>query len=154
MASKTELLKQGVAWIEAHREELLQLYTEALRGLTVTDYYRQLPPAFLYKMVASNLDGLRSRILVGGSFDHDGVKAGLVTSIKRGISLSDLIIATETIELVFRAKAEQDLAQTQPQVYEALINRVSYIGSLMKATMAAAAIEANTDPASDKASKL
>ena len=141
--TKHELVELGIQWLTAHREELLDIYIKSLAGLTSSAYYSNLSPQQLHALAANNLDGLIRR-LNGASFDHVKMTALFVTIFKSGIALEDLVSGTDHLLGVFRAKAAQDLALTQPQVYQALLDKVLYVGNLLKSTMAAAAIEVRT----------
>jgi hypothetical protein len=136
------LLAQGIEWAKAQREELIWQYIKALRTTEVTDFYRKLETDQLYKRSALNIDTLILR-LEGQKLEPEHMKKLLVVQYTQGVLTFEITLhAAGLLQEVFKNKAQQDLAQNQPQVYATFMKKTEYIIGLMKSTMAAARIEA------------
>ncbi len=139
-ASQEQLLiKKGIEWIEFHRSELLNAFSDMLLNLPVA-CYRQMPPLDRRRLAEVNLNKVVQR-LAGHPFPTEDYKSLFIIRINQGLRLSELTLMADGFYNTFCAQAFTGLID-QPQVYRVLTRRVDHMTRLLKTAMASAMIEA------------
>lgn len=140
--SKHELLQQGVAWVKAEQDALISLWMKSLAEGRI-EVYRNMSDKRRHNFAALHVMGLLDRLEQQTTFEVEQIKQTYITYMEKGITMAELVGGVDIQHEALIAKAQTELAD-RPQMKQILLNRVSYIVNLLKATIAAALIEYQT----------
>jgi hypothetical protein len=135
--SQQMLLGQGIAWLKANLNKLTEDFVTGIEDLPDVPYQRL--PGFLRRMVAKDmLQDLINR-LEDNTYDTQAATKKLSNALKKGATLASVVSVVELLNTVVSTRARQDLAN-QPEVLEVLLNKTNYFTTLLKSSLASAAI--------------
>jgi cob(I)alamin adenosyltransferase len=132
-----ELAQQGLKWLKAQRQTLIDLYQNELLSIP---FYRQIEESLRSELAAGSIDRIIKR-MEGSGFDANELKASLSGVLERGVGLQPMLDASDKlVEVITRQVNRQLSAADQRPLAEALLKKVQYLNQLSKATMASALI--------------
>lgn len=137
-----ELAQQGLKWLKAQRQTLIELYQNELPSIP---FYQQVEVGLRNEFAASSIDRIIKR-LEGFGFDTNELKASLSSVLEKGAGLQPMLDASDKLVEVITRQLKRQLNEPHQQpVAEALLNKVQYLNQLSKATMASALIRYESD---------
>ena len=137
--NRQTLLRQGVEWVKARQDELVEEWKQCLAAGPYR-VYQQMPEKRLHNFAALHVRGLIERLEHQLNFEVEQIKQTYVVYLERGLTFEELVGGIDLQHQALTAKVQRELVNS-PQITPLLLNRVNYIVSLLKATLAAALIE-------------
>ena len=131
------LLGQGIAWLKANLNKLTEDFVTGIEDLPDVPYQRL--PGILRRVVAKDMLQDLIKRLETNVYDAQGAVKKLSNALKKGATLASVVSVVELMNNVITTRANQDLAD-QPEVLEVLLNKTNYFTTLLKSSLAGAAI--------------
>ena len=135
--SQQLLLGQGIAWLKANLNRLTEDFVTGIEDLPDVPYQRL--PGILRRVVAKDMLQDLIKRLDANVYDAQGAVKKLSNALKKGATLASVVSVVELMNEIITTRASQDLA-AQPEVLEILLNKTNYFTTLLKSSLAGAAI--------------
>ncbi|HEX2912811.1 MAG TPA: hypothetical protein VH186_18545 [Chloroflexia bacterium] len=132
------LLKQGIDWLKAHKDNLVDAFSESMAHSEELPYHRL--PSLLRKLIAKDMVQDLIKRLESNSFDSEEVRKKIVSGMKKGANLQSLVISTDLLVATITSQANRDLSAL-PMTRDVLLSKTQYFASLIKSTAATATFE-------------
>lgn len=131
-----ELTQQGLAWLKSQRQNLIELYQNALLSIP---FYRQIDFSQRSEFATRSIDRIIKR-LEGTGFNTTDLKDSLFVVLEQSPGLQPMLDASDKLEEIITTQVRQQLHE-HTQAAEILLKKVKYLNQLSKATMASALIQ-------------
>lgn len=135
--SQQLLLGQGTAWLKANLNKLTEDFVTGIEDLPDVPYQRL--PGILRRVVAKDMLQDLIKRLDTNVYDAQGAVKKLSNALKKGATLASVVSVVELMNEIITTRASQDLS-AQPEVLEILLNKTNYFTTLLKSSLAGAAI--------------
>lgn len=135
--SQQLLLGQGTAWLKANLNKLTEDFVTGIEDLPDVPYQRL--PGIMRRVVAKDMLQDLIKRLDANVYDAQGAVKKLSNALKKGATLASVVSVVELMNEIITTRASQDLA-AQPEVLEILLNKTNYFTTLLKSSLAGAAI--------------
>ncbi len=142
--SKQELLRQGIEWFKAEQNRVIELWQKSLLEGPF-EVYRAMGEKRAGKFATLHVMGLLDRLEHQTGFEVEQIKQTYITYLEKGLTMQELVGGVEIQHDALVKLVQEELAN-QPQMQAIFLSRVGYIVNLLKATIAAAAIEYQSRP--------
>ena len=138
ITTQVQLVRQGVEWLKANRDDLLEAMTDGMIEVARSFTYTRTDQE--WRQVAMNYFGTLLKRLEETTYPHEEVKTAFVRFLRSGTQAQSFLDATSNFSKIIIARAHQALA-AQPEVRDALSSKIDYVTNLLKASVGAAMIE-------------
>jgi len=136
--SPQALLRQGVAWLKTRQKTLVEnlAYSMAMQ--------KELPehrlPSFLRKLIAKDMIQDLIKRIDENTFDAESARKKMVSAFKKGATLQSISLTMDLMLTTVTDTINRELALS-PAIRDILLNKTRYFTTLLKSTLATAAIE-------------
>ncbi len=132
------LLRQGVSWLKTNLPKLIEDLATKMADTPDLPVHRL--PSFLRRAVAKDMLQDLIKRFESNSFDAEAVRKKMIGALKKGASLKDLVTSVDLMVEVITLNARPELNDS-PAVRDVLLTKTAYFATLIKSTIANAAIE-------------
>ncbi len=132
------MLKQGVVWLKSRLDVLVRNMVanmDAEEDLTFNKL-----PGLIRKLVAKDMLQDLIKRLESSTFDAEDVRKKMTNGLKKGATMQSLVTCITIMTEVIGNEARRGFAG-QPEVRDVLLNKTEYFATLLKSSVATAAIE-------------
>src|SRR5689334_24400498 len=97
-------------------------------------------PSFIRKLVAKDMIQDLIKRLDENTFDAESARKKMVSALKKGATLQSISMTMDLMLTVISTEVNRELAAS-PAIRDILLNKAHYFTTLLKSTLATAAIE-------------
>ena len=136
--SPQALLRQGVAWLKTRQKILVENLADSMAMQKELPEHRL--PSFIRKLVAKDMIQDLIKRLDENTFDAESARKKMVSALKKGATLQSISMTMDLMLTVISTEVNRELAAS-PAIRDILLNKAHYFTTLLKSTLATAAIE-------------
>lgn|GEM_PF-2073083 len=138
MISQQEMLKQGVVWLKSRLDVLVRNMVAGMDSQEDLTFNKL--PGLIRKLVAKDMLQDLIKRLENNTFEAEEVRKKMTNGLKKGANMQSLVTCINIMVEVISTEARRGLAG-QPEVRDIVLNKTEYFATLLKSSVATAAIE-------------
>jgi len=138
LISQQEMLKQGVVWLKSRLDVLVRNMVAGMDSQEDLTFNKL--PGLIRKLVAKDMLQDLIKRLENNTFEAEEVRKKMTNGLKKGANMQSLVTCINIMVEVISTEARRGLAG-QPEVRDIVLNKTEYFATLLKSSVATAAIE-------------
>jgi len=138
LISQQEMLKQGVVWLKSRLDVLVRNMVAVMDSQEDLTFNKL--PGLIRKLVAKDMLQDLIKRLENNTFEAEEVRKKMTNGLKKGANMQSLVTCINIMVEVISTEARRGLAG-QPEVRDIVLNKTEYFATLLKSSVATAAIE-------------
>jgi len=132
------MLKQGVVWLKSRLDVLVRNMVAGMDSQEDLTFNKL--PGLIRKLVAKDMLQDLIKRLENNTFEAEEVRKKMTNGLKKGANMQSLVTCINIMVEVISTEARRGLAG-QPEVRDIVLNKTEYFATLLKSSVATAAIE-------------